>query len=208
MALRLSSPAFRRLALAAFVLWAPHAAALFGRPVVSPVRVFEYQNAETGHYFLTATADEMTAIEAGAAGPGWARTGFAFDAYPAKFPQGASCPIFDCGTRVSRFYAPLPGPNTHFYTADADEAGAVGQPGSGWLFEREEFRIPVPDANGQCGAFLVPVFRLYNDRARFNDTNHRYVADPGERDRMIARGWIDEGVRFCSYRAVFFPPTP
>jgi hypothetical protein len=33
------------------------------------------------------------------------------------------------------------------------------------------FSIPVPDAGGACGAGLVPVYRVYNNRWMFNDSN-------------------------------------
>jgi hypothetical protein len=97
---------------------------------------------------------------------------------------------------VSRFYSAYS--NSHFYTADAQEAAAIQVPGSEWMLERVEFRIPLPDAQGNCAAGLVPVYRLYNNRFAFHDSNHRFVTDAGERARMVAQGWIDEGARFCA----------
>jgi len=163
--------------------------------------VIEYFNVGLGHYFLAANPNEMAAIEAGSAGPGWVRTGFSFDAYPVPLPAGTYCPG-DCGTAVSRFYGtPGLGPNSHFYTANTVEAQFLQRPGSGWSFEKLEFSIPVPDAAGQCAAGLVPVYRVYNNRWMYNDSNHRFVADRGQRDRMLARGWVDEGMAFCAYGA-------
>lgn len=49
---------------------------------------------------------------------------------------------------------------------------------------------------GACAAG-VPVYRLYNSRWMFNDSNHRYVTSASERAAMQAQGWIDEGARFC-----------
>ena len=43
-----------------------------------------------------------------------------------------------------------------------------------------------------------PVFRAYNNRAAFNDSNHRYMTERGDYDAMIAAGWIGEGPVFCA----------
>lgn len=170
-----------------------------------PQPVIEYFNVALGHYFLAINPAEMAAIEAGSAGPGWARTGFSFDAHPVPVPPGAYCPG-DCGTAVSRFYGtPGLGPNSHFYTANAAEAQFLQRAGSGWSLEKLEFSIPLPDAAGQCGPGLVPVYRVYNNRWMYNDSNHRFVADQAQRDRMLARGWVDEGVAFCAYGAREMP---
>lgn len=168
--------------------------------------VIEYFNVGLGHYFLATNPNEMAAIDAGSAGPGWVRTGFSFDAYPVTLPPGTYCGRPDCGIPVSRFYGtPGLGPSSHFYTANPVEAQFLQRPGSGWSFEHLEFSIPVPDAAGQCAAGLVPVHRVYNNRWMYNDSNHRFVADRAQRDRMLARGWIDEGVAFCAYGASEVP---
>jgi len=161
------------------------------------VPVVEYYNVQLKHYFLTAHVDEMAAIEAGSAGPGWTRTGLSFLAYPSDSPSGGYyCGADGCGVPVSRFYSAYS--NSHFFTADAIEAAGISRPGSEWMLERVEFRIPVPDAQGQCATGLAPVYRLYNNRFAFHDSNHRFVTDAGERARMVALGWIDEGARFCA----------
>ncbi len=177
---------------------APLAASAF--PVLaSPVQVVEYYNVDLHHYFLTAHADEMSAIASGSAGPGWTRTGWSFSAYPTG---STFCPP-NCGEPVKRFYSALS--NSHFYTADAQEAAGIQQPGSEWMLEREEFQVSVPDAAGQCAAGQVPVYRLYNNRFAFHDSNHRFVTDAGERAKMVAQGWIDEGARFCALSAAQVP---
>lgn len=190
--------------LSAACLLTPLAARAF--PIfASPQPVIEYFNVGLGHYFLAMNPNEMTAIEAGSAGPGWVRTGFSFDAYPIPLGLGTRCPG-DCGVPVSRFYGtPGLGPNSHFYTANPVEAQFLQRPGSGWSFEKLEFSIPVPDAAGQCGPGRVPVYRVYNNRWMYNDSNHRFVADRAQRDRMLARGWVDEGVAFCAYGAREMP---
>ena len=157
------------------------------------VTVVEFKNVDLNHYFLTADSREMAAIDAGAAGPGWFRTGYGFTAFAYKTGQcNAQC------EPVSRFYGtPGLGPNSHFYTADAAEAAGLKVPGSGWSFERDEFAIYVPD-RGSCVPGMTPVYRFYNNRWMFNDSNHRYVVNAAERLAMTAQGWINEGIKFCT----------
>jgi len=159
----------------------------------SPAPLVEFYNQNTRHYFATINAAEIADLEAGKAGPGWVRTGVTFDeyAYPIFgeiIPGGDPIP-------VSRFYAP--GPNTHFFTLDASEAESLKAPGSGWIFEGIAFLASPPAASGSC-AGLTPIYRLYNNRFAFNDSNHRFVTEAGERARMVAEGWIDEGVKMCT----------
>jgi hypothetical protein len=172
------------------------AAAAWAFPVgAAPIPVVEYYNVDLHHYFMTAHPDEMAAIASGSAGPGWTRTGWSFSAYPA----GSTFCFGDCGLPVSRFYSAFS--NSHFYTADAAEAAGIQRPGSEWMLESQEFQAPVPDAQGHCQVGQVPVYRLYNNRFAFHDSNHRFVTDAGERAKMAAQGWIDEGVRFCAFAA-------
>jgi len=188
--------------MAWLLAWAPLAGALFGG-TASPQPVVEFYNAILGHYFMTIDPAEIADIEAGKAGPAWVRTGWSFGAHPFPIPPDAACPFpAPCGVPVSRFYGtPGLGPNSHFYTADAAEAAGLDRPGTGWSFEKKDFVINVPDAAGQCGPGLVPVYRFYNMRFMFNDSNHRYVTSAAERERMRALGWFDEGVRFCAWFA-------
>jgi hypothetical protein len=164
-----------------------------------PVPVVEFHNSITDHYFMTAQGSpEMSSIDNGGAGPGWRRTGYTFIAY-----LPGNCP--GC-VPVERFYGtPGLGPNSHFFTADPDEAAGLRRPGTGWSYEKTAFLIAVPGASGQCSPSGAPVYRLYNNRWMFNDSNHRYVTSQRVRDEMISRGWVDEGVRFCSSAAVEVP---
>jgi hypothetical protein len=155
------------------------------------VTVTEFRNVNLDHYFLTADPQEMAAIDAGAAGPGWMRTGYGFTAYAYANSSCGGC------LPVSRFYGtPGLGPNSHFYTAEAAEAEGLKRPGSGWSFEGTAFAIAIPQ-DGAC-ANGVPVYRLYNNRWMFNDSNHRYVTSASERAAMQVAGWIDEGAHFCA----------
>jgi hypothetical protein len=192
-----------RSILLCLALAALPAAAQFGATGPSPV--VELYNTTLNHYFMTRDPAELADIDAGKAGPGWVRTGWYFTAFPYPVPASAATCFYGGCTAlapVSRFYGTRGlGPNSHFYTADAAEAAGLMPPGTGWTFENIAFTIPVPDANGQCPAPLTPVYRLYNQRFRFNDSNHRYVTSQEQRVRMQSLGWVDEGARFCAYSA-------
>jgi hypothetical protein len=197
----------RRLLVAVAAVALPLVAWSFpiGPQPPSPSRVVEYFNTALGHYFYTVDAGEQAAIEAGRAGPGWVKTGLAFYAFPtlesSRF-EGAACDSALAACRpVSRFYAASP--NSHFFTGNPVEAEILKQPGSGWRFEGIAFHVPLPDAAGRCVADVTarPVFRLYNNRARFNDANHRFTGSESARQLLLAQGWIDEGVAFCTYAA-------
>jgi len=171
----------------------------------SPSQLVEYFNTVIGHYFYTLNSDEIAAIDAGAAGPGWVKTGLILYAFRDVASSGNSAfPTCDkkpspC-VPVSRFYGtPGLGPNSHFYTANEAEAAGLMKPGTGWTFEEIAFVAPLPDATThECAAGTLPVFRFYNGRFRDNDSNHRYTASPDAAARMRAAGWIDEGIAFCS----------
>jgi uncharacterized delta-60 repeat protein len=143
----------------------------------------EFRNGALNHYFYTYDGDEAQGIDAGAAGPGWSRTGGALR------PGGT--------TPVCRFYGtPGVGPNSHFFTASKEECEIVKQ-SRGWTYEGLGF-YTTPPANGQCAAGLQPVHRLYNNRAAQNDSNHRFVTDTTLVPPMQAQGWAYEGIVFCA----------
>jgi len=51
--------------------------------------------------------------------------------------------------------------------------------------------VVTPDLEtGQCPQSMVPVYRLWNNRA---DSNHRYTSDRSTRDEMVAKGYLAEG---------------
>lgn len=153
-------------------------------------RVTEYHNTVLDHYFLSSSTEENTFIDSGGAGPGWVRTGESF----------LTVPTSGChpGDRVFRFYGP--GPNSHFYTADPSECGGLRSWKSGWNAEGVAFGAKLPQ-NGLCpgAAFepYTPVYRLYNNRWMFNDSNHRYTIRTDIYQQMIGKGWVGEGVALC-----------
>ena len=166
----------------------------------------EYYNAPLDHYFVTADPAERAAIDAGLAGPGWARAatlGHVWNSATPAVAAAAGTSATAVKTAICRFYgSPAAGPdgrrlgpNSHFYTADPDECEAVKHD-RGWVFEGVVFDAVKAD-KGQCAPPLSAVRRHYNLRFRENDSNHRDSTDPAIATSMAARGWADEGVVFC-----------
>ena len=161
--------------------------------------VVEYYHPVLDHYFITADPAEQAAVDAGAAGAQWRRTGGTFKA-------GGT-------TQVCRFYGnnntnPATGtrygPNSHFYTADAAECAglkaAYNATAKSWFFESNDFST-TPAVNTVCPAGLVPVpvYRAYNNGfARGLDSNHRITSSQAAIADVIQRGWISEGVVMCA----------
>jgi uncharacterized delta-60 repeat protein len=145
--------------------------------------VVEFYNTDLKHYFVTASPAEQASIDAGGSGPGWTRTGL-------NFKSGGN-------SRVCRFYGtPGVGPNSHFYTVSADECGQVKKD-PGWHFESYDFSGSPPTGPGTCAAGTVPVYRAYNGRFAFNDSNHRQTTNLAAYNATVASGWIGEGVVMC-----------
>lgn len=160
----------------------------------------EFYHPSSGHFFVTASASEALGIDRGLAGPGWVRTGRAFQVW-SDASSGAA------GTRaVCRFYSSLA--NSHFYTASAEEcerlkalaASELARTGQvrGWAYEGIAFQAQVPES-GRCAAGTLPLSRVYNDGfANGQGSNHRFVDDAALRQLMVDRAWIDEGVVLCA----------
>jgi hypothetical protein len=157
-----------------------------------PIRVdlTEYYNTVLGHYFISSSAIENASIDSGGAGPGWIRTGQYWKTYQADYCTFPSKAVY-------RFYGtPGIGPNSHFYTADPTECGGLRN-GLGWSYEGVAFGAYLP-VQGQCPAQAsIALYRAYNNRWMYNDSNHRYASDPAIYQQMIAAGWIGEGVALC-----------
>jgi serine protease len=158
------------------------------------VRVVEYYRADLDHYFITADANEIAAIDAQLAHI-FKRTGLYFYAYPNQSSAPPSA------KPVCRFYAPLAVfIDSHYYSADADECLAVltNWPGIWTLETGAAFFVQVPDGKGHCPESTLPVYRFFDNR---HDANHRYTVDLSVRRAMVNRQWVAEGaggVAFCS----------
>lgn len=166
------------------------------------IDIIEFYNAQLGHYFITNPA-EAEIVDQGGAGPGWSRTGNTFKGR-AESTTGynPSC----------RFYTT--GANSHFYAAEPSEceylkslnpANRLGK--EYWTYEGIAFYTKTP-INGACPDGSDPIYRLYNNRASQNDSNHRYASSPTVVSDMQRRGWILEGTAMCSPQTVPPPPPP
>ncbi|MBR0565132.1 S8 family peptidase [Azoarcus sp. L1K30] len=150
--------------------------------------VYEFYNSDLEHYFRTGSKAEAALINGGSAGPGWYDTLDYFYAW-SNGAEGA--------LPVCRFYGtPGVGPNSHFYTADAKECEQVKHD-PGWTYEGIAFYARLPE-NGACRQGERPVYRAYNNRWMYNDSNHRYTTDFDAYQALVASGWAAEGVALCS----------
>jgi len=153
--------------------------------------VVEFFNVNLNHYFITANPLEASAIDQGAAGPGWVRTGQSFrSGGPSKAARFYGNPATNPATGARR------GPNSHFYSIDPAEIAYVKRD-PGWLFESFEFNT-WPKANGSCPSGTQAVMRVYNNRYAVNDSNHRYLTSTAIYQQMLDAGWLPEGTVFCA----------
>ena len=165
--------------------------------VTPPNTVVEYYNPVLDNYFVTADPVEQAAVDAGAAGAEWRRTGATFKA------GGASqvCRFYGNG-RANPAAGGIYGPNSHFYTADTAECAglkAAQDPNAkSWFFESNDFNT-TPATNRTCPLALVPVYRAYNNGfARGVDSNHRITSSLVAITEVVAKGWSNEGIVMCA----------
>jgi len=163
-------------------------------------RAVEYFHAVLGHYFVTADANEIAALDSGQFA-GWARTGETFPVFISADDTD------DVTTPVCRYYGrPEKGIDSHFYSASPAECAAVETLfGDSWILETSQafFVYAADPVSGTCANATTPVYRLYNNRP---DPNHRYTTSLDIRAQMIAEGWIAEGygpqaIGFCVPRS-------
>ena len=183
-------------------------------PCQQRVLAREFHHAGLDHYFTTARVDEMLALARGAT-PGWSLTGKAH-----WYQLG---PAFEAIHPVCRILLLDPVRYSHFLSASPSECASVAAGGDAVLESSAVVHVAFP-IDGACkgrythpsGAWKpidlgVPVYRLWNGKV---PPNHRYATDHVERDAMIARGWVLEGVAphniaWCSPEGDVPPaPTP
>jgi hypothetical protein len=161
----------------------------------TPKTVVEYYSRNARRFFITGRANEIAQLDA--MPTNFVRTGMTFAA------ETALVRTFDVATMpICRFYAApeAGGSNTHFYGRDADCTLLKRFPSL--RYEGFDFRAGVA-TNGTCPAALpIPVFRLFNNASASNNGNHRYVVSESGRAEMLAAGWLDEGVAFCTSSAI------
>jgi len=182
-------------------------------PVVvtpTPVTAKEFYASTLDHYFISASAPDLEAIESGRIS-GWTPTGQSLTVWAGtvdvtlSFDPGFVAIPSQFNVPVCRFRIPPAYGDSHFFAASAEECAGVRA-----RFPEFELETPaafyVAPVYVECPTtpvygYSTPVYRLWNGRA---DTNHRYTTDPAIRDEMVARGWIAEGagpdrITFCSY---------
>ena len=149
--------------------------------------VVEFHNAALDHYFITAEPAEIQMLDAGVVVPGWQRTGHQFKSWS---------PGSESGVAACRFFGtPGRGPNSHFFTIDANEC-AIVKANPDWTFEGLAFQA-APIVPTFCPANLAIVWRLYNN-GMGGQANHRYLTSHSEIGDMVGRGWLVEGPVFCT----------
>jgi hypothetical protein len=163
------------------------------------VAAVEYYDAPRNHYFISASAPDIEALDSGTI-PGWQRTGATLMVAESSVTNlGLEYTYY--GSAVCRFYLPPEEGDSHFFSGSSDECAQVQQRFPEFILETSAaFYVTLPNpATGDCPVMpgfidgdipLQPVFRLWNQR---RDTNHRYTSDLNIRNDMIGRGWVSEG---------------
>ena len=146
----------------------------------------EYYYAAWNFYFETSGPDEIAALDAGAFGGVWKRTGQIFYVWP-------SADASPLGVATCRFFTVVFAPkSSHFYTPNADECQGLIATSQVWQFEGIAFYIALADANGNCPPGTIPLYRFY-DNGMGGAPNHRYTTSLTVFNQMVAQGWQFEG---------------
>jgi hypothetical protein len=152
--------------------------------VATPVSSIEFYNVSLDHYFISALAADIDALDTERIS-GWMRTGLKFNVFPSQASGGAGT------TPVCRIIIPPPHGDSHFFGRSAQECSETL---AKFPFMSQEtpnaFFIALPAA-GVCPAGTAPVYRVFDNRAA--DANHRYTTDRAVRDQMASMGWVIEG---------------
>ncbi|MEO8132489.1 MAG: hypothetical protein ABI831_00710 [Betaproteobacteria bacterium] len=162
----------------------------------------DFPGSPGGHFFYSSDVAEQAIVDSGAAGQ-FVRTG-------REFVTGGTSP-------VCRFYGSIsPGPNSHFFTVDVNEcnglkaAQVTPMPGNvqQWNYEGITYTTTpaTVGANGtrSCPADTRPIYRAYNNAFPLSggknpwDSNHRFTSELADIAAMVALGWRDEGIVFCT----------
>jgi YVTN family beta-propeller protein len=147
----------------------------------------EYYAAVFDHYFITAFPAEQAALDGGAFGGAWVRTGRTFKVWTQPIPSSSP---------VCRFFSTAFGlKSSHFYTPFASECALV-KTYPQWQYEAIAFHMQIPvgfgTANGDCPIGTDRLYRLYNN-GMGGAPNHRYTTNVAIFNQMVAAGWVFEG---------------
>jgi len=145
----------------------------------------EYYNEGYGHYFITASAPEVSALNRDF--PDWAPTGRQFKVWTGNALNLAPVCRFFSGAS----FAPK---SSHFYTPYPAECAAL-KIGNVWEYEGLVFNLRLPASTpggATCATGTRPLYRLYNN-GQGGAPNHRYTDDPNVVEEMSLQGWQFEG---------------
>jgi hypothetical protein len=176
----------RRRALSATIVAFITSFAILSGARAETVRGVQYFHPEFEHYFMTADAAEIAALDAGVHA-GWFRTGTFYQVASASAPGLAP---------VCRFFSTLGGKATHFFTAFPHECELV-KSNPDWLYEGVVFHTLLPDGQGMCPEGTRRIHRLYND-GHGGSPNHVYTPSALKRDQLRANCDASIGC-YCSF---------
>jgi len=171
------------------VVYVVRASRLFrGTPSYLPEPLVVEYEYEGNRYWLTSLDGEAVSQDNRQQPGNVHRTGERWGAWLAgDAPAGA---VGSC-----RFWGkPESGLRTRVLVLQGFECEAIKRDLS-WILEAENEFYAVPPRGDGCPDGLVPVRRFNNLNP---DLNHRWVVDGVIAAEMRARGWYDEGVRFCA----------
>jgi hypothetical protein len=143
----------------------------------------EYYYADWNFYFVTSDPGEIAALDGGAFGGLWKRTGQTFTVW-----TGSSTGALPTCRFFSVIFAPR---SSHFYTDRAGECATLKQ-NPGWQYEAIAFYLQPLTASYDCPANTVILYRLFNN-GMGGAPNHRFITDVVQVAAMIAAGWSLEG---------------
>lgn len=156
--------------------------ATFTQSAVPTATAVEYFHAGFGHYFITASPEEVIAIDQGTI-RGWARTGETFKASLVNTPGASNvCRFFSVG------FSPK---SSHFYTPAASECAAV-KTNASWQYEGLVFSLFPLTPSAMCSPGFAPLYRLYNNGIS-GAPNHRYTTKLSILNQQVSLGWSFEG---------------
>ncbi len=150
--------------------------------VVEYVNEKDFPNSPGGQYFYATSQADQAALDAV---PNWWRTS-------QSFKSGGYVP-------VCRLYgSAVPGPNTHFYSADDAECKSL-RSNSALHYEGQPFRASrLIAATGACPIATIALYRGFNNPSgKGYDPNHRYVTNRDLLTKLKPLGWVDEGAVMC-----------
>src|SRR2546422_11600564 len=153
------------------------------RAIAQRQTAVEYYYGAWDAYFVTSFPGEIAALDGGAFGGVWKRTGQTFTVWTA--PTSGAVP-------TCRFFSVIFAPrSSHFYTDRSDECASLTQ-SPGWQHEGIAFYLQALTAPDDCPPGTVILYRLYNN-GMGGAPNHRFITDAALIPLMIAAGWSLEG---------------